>query len=95
MYIMEMEFDNNKIETENFITIEDIYDNLKRAFIGLDLIVVSDGVYKDAGNKDDLTKFFGVISWLKQADWFVRYVTKWTLGKGPFGNIKEDLREQL
>lgn len=70
MLRMEITFNTGKIQKENVLKIEDLYLRLDQAIHALGLKKVDDGVYEDNGNKEDLTKFFAVISWLKKSEWF-------------------------
>lgn len=93
MLRMEITFNTGKIQKENVLKIEDLYLRLDQAIHALGLKKVDDGVYEDNGNKEDLTKFFAVISWLKKSEWFRQcvirqYVIRWNWYNDRFGTKK-------
>ena len=67
-------FDEEKIKKEQVCTLEMLYAKIDRAIRKANLKKVENGIYTDTGNKMDLTRFFGIIAWLKQMEWFHRYV---------------------
>ena len=69
-------FDEEKIKKEQVCTVEMLYAKIDRAIQKAQLQKVEDGIYMDAGNPMDLTRFFGFIAWLKQMEWFHRYAIR-------------------
>lgn len=69
-------FDEEKIREEQVCTVEMLYAKVDRAIQKAHLRKVKDGIYMDTGNPMDLTRFFGIIAWLKQMEWFHRYAVQ-------------------
>ena len=97
MLKMEIEFDKQKISAEGIVTEVMLFEQIDRAIMATDLIKVCDGVYRDRGDKEDLTKFIAIISYLSNTKWFPRYVKRWNWYNDRHEQIKgvkpEDLRE--
>lgn len=68
--------DEEKIREEQVCTVEMLYAKIDRAIQKAHLRKVKDGIYMDIGNPMDLTRFFGIIAWLKQMEWFHRYAVR-------------------
>lgn len=69
-------FDEEKIKKEQVCTVEMLYEKIDRAIRKANLKKVENGIYTDTGNKMDLTRFFGIIAWLKQMEWFHWYAVR-------------------
>lgn len=69
-------FDEEKIKKEQVCTVEMLYAKIDRAIQKAHLRKVEDGIYTDTGDCMDLTRFLGIIAWLKQMEWFHRYAIR-------------------
>lgn len=92
-------FDEEKIRKEQVCTVEMLYAKIDRAIQKVHLRKVKDGIYMDAGNPMDLTRFFGIIAWLKQMEWFHQYAIRMDWYNDRHGTKKirqpEDMLEDI
>ena len=71
-----MEFDTVKA-AEDGVKVDVLYERLNRCITRKELIIQSNGVYKDKGDKSDLFRFMVAAGALSRADWFIKYLKKW------------------
>lgn len=88
-------FDEEKIKKEQVCTVEMLYAKIDRAIQKAHLRKVKDGIYMDTGNPMDLTRFFGIIAWLKQMEWFHRYAIQMDWYNDRMGTVKNIVPENL
>lgn len=95
MLKMVIEFDLEQVKEDDILAVCDLYKKIDDAVMELNLKKIKDGVYEDNGNRGDLTKFLAIMSWLRQAMWFKRYVTRWDWYNDHKGRKQDVIPENL
>lgn len=94
MLMLEIKLDENKIAEEKRYTAERIYKALDKACVDCRFIQTKDpdGTLwiKGTGNRDDYGAFGGIITSLKERDWFMPYVVSWVWYNSDDGRDEED-----
>ncbi len=74
---MVIEFDEEKIKKEGRYDLHKLYANLRKSFEGAGLKTVTDGVFVDNGNEEDLNEFMALASVFSKIDWFTSAIKRW------------------
>lgn len=74
---MVIEFDEEKIKKEGRYDLHKLYASLRKSFEGVGLKTVTDGVFVDNGNEEDLNEFMALASVFSKIDWFTSSIKRW------------------
>ena len=74
---MVIEFDEGKINKEGKYDVRKMYASLRKSFEGAGLKTVTDGVFVDNGNEEDLNEFMALATVFSKIDWFTSSIKRW------------------